>query len=145
MLEDRQKNTYKPEYATHMSKLSFQYGFNVFLITLVVWVCSASTVMTAKGSGSRKTSRLDKPSAATTVGSVRARVHTSRGRDWPVILIFLLLRDKHTEQASQTCCTYGVPCEADIGRGGMSLTCESLEGRVKRTKRRGEAEDGKRR
>ena len=35
-------------------------------MTLLVWVCSASTVMTAKGSGRRKTSRLDRPSAATT-------------------------------------------------------------------------------
>lgn len=35
-------------------------------MTLVVCVCSASTVMTAKGSGSLKTSRLDRPSAATT-------------------------------------------------------------------------------
>jgi len=52
---------------THMSKLSFQYGLRVFFMTLVVCVCSASTVMTAKGSGRRKTSRFDKPSAATTV------------------------------------------------------------------------------
>ena len=52
---------------THMSKLSFQYGFKVFFMTLVVCVCSASTVMTAKGSGSRKTSRFDNPSAATTI------------------------------------------------------------------------------
>ena len=36
-------------------------------MTLVVFVCSPSTVITANGSGSRKTSRLDKPSAATTV------------------------------------------------------------------------------
>ena len=36
---------------THMSKLSFQYGFNVFLITLVVRVCSPLMVATAKGSG----------------------------------------------------------------------------------------------
>jgi hypothetical protein len=50
-----------------MSKFSFQYGFNVFLITLVVWVCSPSTVMTANGSGRRKTSRLTSESAATTV------------------------------------------------------------------------------
>ena len=75
----------------HMSKLSFQYGFKVFLITLVVWVCSASTVMTAKGSGRRKTSRFDSPSAATT-----ARKSGYEGRDEPsqegepVILIFLL-------------------------------------------------------
>lgn len=51
---------------TYISKLSFQYGFRVFLITLVVCVCSASTVMTAKGSGKRKTSRFERPSAATT-------------------------------------------------------------------------------
>ena len=50
-----------------MSKLSFQYGLSVFFMTLVVWVCSASTVMTAKGSGRRKTSRFERPSAATTV------------------------------------------------------------------------------
>lgn len=35
----------------HMSKLSFQYGLSVFLMTLVVYVCSPSTVMTAKGEG----------------------------------------------------------------------------------------------
>lgn len=35
-------------------------------MTLVVCVCSASTVMTANGSGSRKTSLLERPSAATT-------------------------------------------------------------------------------
>ena len=62
---------------THMSKLSFQYGFRVFLMTLVVCVCSASTVITAKGSGNLKTSRLDRPSAATTANStsVFAAVH----------------------------------------------------------------------
>ncbi len=48
----------------------------VFLMTLVVFVCSASTVMTAKGSGSLKTSRFDRPSAATTtrLNSVSAQV-----------------------------------------------------------------------
>lgn len=35
----------------YMSKLSFQYGFNVFLITEVVRVCSPDIVATAKGSG----------------------------------------------------------------------------------------------
>jgi hypothetical protein len=35
----------------YKSKLSFQYGFKVFLITLVVLVCSPLTVATAKGSG----------------------------------------------------------------------------------------------
>jgi hypothetical protein len=35
-------------------------------MTDVVWVCSASTVMTANGSGSLNTSRLKRPSAATT-------------------------------------------------------------------------------
>lgn len=35
-------------------------------MTLVECVCSVSTVTTANGSGSRKTSRLTKPSAATT-------------------------------------------------------------------------------
>ena len=34
-----------------MSKLSFQYGFSVFLITPVVRVCSPLIVATAKGSG----------------------------------------------------------------------------------------------
>lgn len=34
-----------------MSKLSFQYGFRVFLITPVVFVCSPLTVATANGSG----------------------------------------------------------------------------------------------
>ena len=56
-----------------MSKDSFQYGFSVFLMTLVVWVCSASTVMTAKGSGRRNTSRFDRPSAATTAGQLGIR------------------------------------------------------------------------
>jgi hypothetical protein len=51
---------------TYTSKFSFQYGLRVFLITLVVCVCSVSTVITAKGSGSLKTSRLARPSAATT-------------------------------------------------------------------------------
>jgi hypothetical protein len=36
---------------TYMSKLSFQYGFSVFLMTLVVRVCSPLMVATAKGSG----------------------------------------------------------------------------------------------
>lgn len=35
----------------HRSKLSFQYGFKVFLITVVVLVCSPPRVATAKGSG----------------------------------------------------------------------------------------------
>ena len=34
-----------------MSKLSFQYGLSVFLITDVVRVCSPDSVATAKGSG----------------------------------------------------------------------------------------------
>jgi hypothetical protein len=34
-----------------MSKLSFQYGFNVFFITAVVLVCSPLMVATANGSG----------------------------------------------------------------------------------------------
>lgn len=52
--------------STYTSKFSFQYGLRVFLMTLVVWVCSVSTVITANGSGRRKTSRLARPSAATT-------------------------------------------------------------------------------
>lgn len=36
---------------TYKSNASFQYGFRVFLITEVVWVCSPPTVATAKGSG----------------------------------------------------------------------------------------------
>ena len=36
---------------SYMSKLSFQYGFNVFLITEVVRVCSPPIVATANGSG----------------------------------------------------------------------------------------------
>lgn len=35
----------------HISKLSFQYGFKVFLMTAVVLVCSPLMVATAKGSG----------------------------------------------------------------------------------------------
>lgn len=37
--------------ATYRSKISFQYGFKVFLMTDVVLVCSPPTVATAKGSG----------------------------------------------------------------------------------------------
>lgn len=36
---------------TYMSKLSFQYGFRVFLMTPVVLVCSPLMVATANGSG----------------------------------------------------------------------------------------------
>lgn len=36
---------------TYKSNGSFQYGFKVFLITEVVWVCSPPTVATANGSG----------------------------------------------------------------------------------------------
>ena len=36
---------------SHISKLSFQYGFSVFFITEVVRVCSPDIVATAKGSG----------------------------------------------------------------------------------------------
>jgi hypothetical protein len=35
----------------HRSKLSFQYGFRVLLITVVVFVCSPPKVATANGSG----------------------------------------------------------------------------------------------
>jgi hypothetical protein len=35
----------------HKSKLSFQYGFKVRLLTLVVLVCSPLIVATANGSG----------------------------------------------------------------------------------------------
>lgn len=74
---------------SYRSKISFQYGFKVFLITDVVWVCSPPTVATANGSGNpvdhvswqehppgnsengsqdvRNTSRLYNPSAAITV------------------------------------------------------------------------------
>ena len=38
----------------YMSKLSFQYGFKVFLMTDVVRVCSPEMVATAKGSGKPK-------------------------------------------------------------------------------------------
>ena len=37
-----------------MSKLSFQYGFSVFLMTEVVRVCSPPIVATANGSGNPK-------------------------------------------------------------------------------------------
>lgn len=60
--------------STNMSKFSFQYGLRVRLMTLVEWVCSASTVMTANGSGRRNTSRLHRPSAATT--GARTKVNT---------------------------------------------------------------------
>ena len=68
----QQPDTQTQKCQTYISKLSFQYGFRVFLITLVVCVCSASTVMTAKGSGKRKTSRFERPSAATTNRSEEA-------------------------------------------------------------------------
>jgi hypothetical protein len=58
-------------------------------MTLDVWVCSASTVMTANGSGRRKTSRLDRPSAATTMKEdMRNIVSKAKVGDWssPVIL-----------------------------------------------------------
>lgn len=42
----------------YTSKVSFQYGFSVFLMTEVVCVCSASTVITQNGSGSLRNSRL---------------------------------------------------------------------------------------
>lgn len=38
-------------YETHISKVSFQYGLSVLLITDVVLVCSPLIVATAKGSG----------------------------------------------------------------------------------------------
>lgn len=36
---------------SYKSKLSFQYGFSVFLLTVVVLVCSPLMVATANGSG----------------------------------------------------------------------------------------------
>lgn len=45
IIENQQE---RPRYT---SKLSFQYGFNVFFMTVVVLVWSPSTVTTAKGSG----------------------------------------------------------------------------------------------
>ena len=53
-----------------MSKFSFQYGLSVFLMTLVVCICSPSTETMANGSGSRRRSRLMSESAATTGGMV---------------------------------------------------------------------------
>ena len=41
-------------HVAHISKLSFQYGFRVFLITEVVLVCSPPMVATANGSGNPK-------------------------------------------------------------------------------------------
>lgn len=38
-------------YWSYKSKLSFQYGLSVFLLTVVVLVCSPLMVATAKGSG----------------------------------------------------------------------------------------------
>ena len=40
---------------THISNVSFQYGFSVRLITDVVFVCSPLSVATAKGSGKPST------------------------------------------------------------------------------------------
>ena len=45
---------------------SFQYGFRVRLMTLVVWICSPSTETIANGSGKRRISLLTSESAATT-------------------------------------------------------------------------------
>lgn len=45
---------------------SFQYGFRVRLMTLVVCICSPSTETIANGSGSLRRSRLINESAATT-------------------------------------------------------------------------------
>lgn len=47
---------------------SFQYGFNVRLMTDVVCICSPSTETIANGSGTRRISRLMSESAATTGG-----------------------------------------------------------------------------
>ena len=74
---------------SYMSKLSFQYGLSVFLMTPVVLVCSPLMVATAKGSGNPvflrehvllpkrlpisnilKTSLLYNPSAAITASGV---------------------------------------------------------------------------
>jgi hypothetical protein len=40
-----------PALSPYISKLSFQYGFRVFLMTEVVRVCSPCIVATANGSG----------------------------------------------------------------------------------------------
>lgn len=42
---------------TYKSKASFQYGFSVFFMTWVVWVCSPLMVATAKGSGNPRMSQ----------------------------------------------------------------------------------------
>jgi len=55
-----------------------------------VFVCSPSTVRTANGSGSLNTSRLDRPSAATT-GTNCQREKVTTERCIPVTLIFLRL------------------------------------------------------
>ena len=56
---------------THMSKLSFQYGLSVFLITPVVFVCSPLIVATAKGSGNP----IAGVSEATVTSEVAGRTH----------------------------------------------------------------------
>jgi len=57
---------------------SFQYGFNVRLMTEVVWICSPSTETIANGSGTRRISRLISESAATTGSDSRIRMKWGR-------------------------------------------------------------------
>jgi hypothetical protein len=63
-----------PSNAEHVGAYSFQYGFNVRLMTEVVCICSPSTETIANGSGTRRISRLISESAATTDSDSRIGV-----------------------------------------------------------------------
>lgn len=54
---DDNHNEMEGGFSAYKSKLSFQYGFKVRLLTVVVLVCSPLMVATAKGSGNPATVR----------------------------------------------------------------------------------------
>lgn len=79
---------------TVTSKLSFQYGLSVFLMTEVVCVCSPSTVTIANGSGSLKTSRLARPSAATMLMRI-LRDSWPGVRELTMLLVMTVIQKDH--------------------------------------------------
>lgn len=81
---------------TVTSKLSFQYGLSVFLMTEVVCVCSPSTVTIANGSGSLKTSRLARPSAATMLMRI-LRDSWPGVRELTMLLVMTVIQKDHEE------------------------------------------------
>jgi hypothetical protein len=67
-----------------MSKLSFQYGLSVFLMTPVVFVCSPLMVATAKGSGNpvkQQSQRWLDSATPTTAGTGRYELDDRYGLD----------------------------------------------------------------